>query len=84
MPDVAGARALRELGKIRGLATTIPISYILNNVPRTASNYLTLSCCPPISCEKPRQRGCSGSTHEEIVISRAFARVVFFRGPDDN
>jgi hypothetical protein len=29
--------ALRELGKIRGLATTIPTSYILNNVPETTS-----------------------------------------------
>ena len=32
-----------------------------------------------LSAEKARQRGYSGSTHEEIVISSAFAEAVFPR-----
>ena len=53
--------------------------YILNNVPETTSNLPKLPCSPPIECEKAWQRGYSGSTHEEIVISRAYVKAVFPR-----
>src|SRR4030095_10690471 len=45
--------------------------YILNNVPKTTSNLPKAPMLSPIECEKAWQRGYSGSTHEEIVISRA-------------
>ena len=51
--------------------------YILINAPRTPQTYPKLPCSPPIECEKALQRGYSGSTHEEIVISRAFTKAVF-------
>jgi len=54
--------------------------YILNDVPQ---DYLELTqklpYSPPIECEKAWQRGYSGSTHEEIVISRAYVEAVFPR-----
>jgi hypothetical protein len=58
--------------------------YILDSVLKTTSNYPKLQCSPLIECEKAWQRGYSGSTHDEIVISRAFAEAVFSRAPDDN
>jgi hypothetical protein len=51
--------------------------YILNNVPKTTSNLPKAPMSPPIECEKVWQRGYSGPTHEEIVISEAFAEAVF-------
>ena len=53
--------------------------YILNSVPKTTSNYPKLPCSPPIECEKAWQRGYYGSTHEEIVIYRAYVEAVFPR-----
>src|SRR4030095_15170278 len=45
--------------------------------PRLPRTYPKLPCSPPIECETALQRGYSGSTHEEIVISRAFTKAVF-------
>jgi hypothetical protein len=48
-------------------------------IPRLPRTYPKLPCSPPIENEKAWQRGYSGSTHEEIVISRAYVEAVFLR-----
>ena len=61
------------------LLSTIPTSYILNNVPETTSKLPNPLMLSADFVRKGLAEGYSGSGHEEIVISGAFAEAVFPR-----